>query len=132
MRGKAYHKQLHFERAGITPAYAGKSCPFQYQRRCKWDHPRLCGEKAAASAGWTAMSGSPPPMRGKADFVRNIHREGEDHPRLCGEKVPFTLLLMLVTGSPPPMRGKATFPAEFLLLFGITPAYAGKRQTANF
>ena len=25
MRGKAYHKQLHFERTRITPAYAGKS-----------------------------------------------------------------------------------------------------------
>ena len=31
-------------------------------------------------------------------------------------------------GSPPPMRGKAVEVVLFTILYGITPAYAGKRQ----
>ena len=51
-----------------------------------WDHPRLCGEKCpAAPLEWRGL-GSPPPMRGKVDVVKNAAG--------C------------FLGSPPPMRGK--------------------------
>ena len=29
----------------ITPACAGKSFPRRARHGCRWDHPRVCGEK---------------------------------------------------------------------------------------
>ena len=34
-----------------------------------WDHPRLCGEKMLRQKRLLWIRGSPPPMRGKADFL---------------------------------------------------------------
>ena len=45
MRGKDYEKDLKTKERGITPAYAGKSCPAHFGVVCWWDHPRVCGEK---------------------------------------------------------------------------------------
>ena len=45
MRGKEWHILVDALKAGITPAYAGKSCagrPFDFGYQ---DHPRVCGEK---------------------------------------------------------------------------------------
>ena len=54
--------------------------------------------------------GSPPPMRGK-EFESFIHLcEVRDHPRLCGEK--------------------DTVSFSSVALYGITPAYAGKRESS--
>ena len=65
MRGKVCLVHVYKCALRITPAYAGK-------RRIAWcrfhlleDHPRLCGEKGRVAAGVVAVSGSPPPMRGK-------------------------------------------------------------------
>ena len=52
----------------------------------------------------------------------------QDHPRLCGEKVTVRKPAMLSRGSPPPMRGKAEEKEMKVKIFGITPAYAGKRD----
>ena len=51
-----------------------------------------------------------------------------DHPRLCGEKAMLVCLRRISTGSPPPMRGKAAEIMKGLQEYGITPAYAGKRD----
>ena len=63
-----------FQPMGITPAYAGKSsgcCRTQSPYR---DHPRLCGEKSSMDAPHAVLSGSPPPMRGKAPLsVCSLH-----------------------------------------------------------
>ena len=68
MRGKVAHCfQLRFFMR-ITPAYAGKSGLSICWRLFQWDHPRLCGEKGRVAAGVVAVSGSPPPMRGKVTF----------------------------------------------------------------
>ena len=45
MRGKVWRWQEMSADAGITPAYAGKSCRPSQTRRHYWDHPRVCGEK---------------------------------------------------------------------------------------
>ena len=47
MRGKGHNliSVLFVQR--ITPAYAGKSFLPEALNICQWDHPRLCGEKAA-------------------------------------------------------------------------------------
>ena len=50
MRGRVKVTVCQRFRAGITPAYAGKSslacCPW----RLHWDHPRVCGEKTTQTA----------------------------------------------------------------------------------
>ena len=148
MRGKAHGFAVTQITSGITPAYAGKRSTNRRKPRCRWDHPRLCGEKSAMSAlaDWTV--GSPPPMRGKAVEFRGCDnlvgitpayagkrfrlfawlRENGDHPRLCGEKIRRDGVIPPFLGSPPPMRGKGedeTIAAED---DRITPAYAGKRS----
>ena len=86
MRGKGIVRLEKSVDTGITPAYAGKSFAFL--------------------SIFSTMSGSPPPMRGKAhsssisqytgritpayagkrDGVCGTRSKLEDHPRLCGEK----------------------------------------------
>ena len=69
MRGKDYSPHVRSLEPGITPAYAGKSCFAQCFQFVHEDHPRLCGEKTAASAVVVYTGGSPPPMRGKAPIL---------------------------------------------------------------
>ena len=148
MRGKAESWALPEFQHRITPAYAGKSpSTATLSRGCR-DHPRLCGEKNFISRMKRRLSGSPPPMRGKADRTRN--KEGRnritpayagksskkldlsnckwDHPRLCGEKRSVGTKSISNSGSPPPMRGKAHKEPVFFGDGRITPAYAGKRK----
>ena len=77
MRGKdgdSVHSRLPFR---ITPAYAGKRI---YHKKCDLmggDHPRLCGEKGDPFRLSQAVSGSPPPMRGKAEiFQKDVNNYG--------------------------------------------------------
>ena len=92
----------------------------------RWDHPRVCGEKAGNVRDSVSNAGSPPRMRGKESdetimrFAPGITPayagkssggiigllEDRDHPRVCGEK-PFVA---------------EVWPFGV----GITPAYAGK------
>ena len=51
---------------GITPAYAGKSIERRIISKQTKDHPRLCGEKHIEVYAICDITGSPPPMRGKA------------------------------------------------------------------
>ena len=66
MRGKGYSSDRQTEQSRITPAYAGKSIQDTVRHGSNEDHPRLCGEKAFPEVQLTQISGSPPPMRGKA------------------------------------------------------------------
>ena len=69
MRGKEAVVIGYRNFRGITPAYAGKSAsPPQILHGFK-DHPRLCGEKHLLSTIKLYHTGSPPPMRGKADHL---------------------------------------------------------------
>ena len=47
MRGKVLVDLIEKLEAGITPAYAGKSCFVASSVYSQTDHPRLCGEKKA-------------------------------------------------------------------------------------
>ena len=128
MRGKASADSPLAYRSRITPAYAGKRKRKPNGMLQSKDHPRLCGEKTMSSVFSTADTGSPPPMRGKAEITRTKfdtvgitpayagkrfqfpdHRfPCQDHPRLCGEKRQRTGQKHFGEGSPPPMRGKAS------------------------
>ena len=69
-----------------------------------------------------------PAYAGKSDNKVGEIAQWEDHPRLCGEKSVLVMRAESPLGSPPPMRGKGFSAFEFYVDFGITPAYAGKRQ----
>ena len=112
------------------------------------DHPRLCGEKGFPDMIYLFFTGSPPPMRGKvfqkcpikiAAGITPAYAGKStasdalpvfpwDHPRLCGEKEKIAKTSRIDLGSPPPMRGKAQWLKDKVSGFGITPAYAGKRN----
>ena len=106
MRGKVSGQRRFYGKAGITPAYAGKSVSLNVLTPVFRDHPRVCGEKPTVPAVGTVFAGSPPRMRGK-DFshlgdvgqnritpayagkssaCRPRRRCSRDHPRVCGEK----------------------------------------------
>ena len=65
MRGKVDLSLKVVRVLGITPACAGKSCPFLRRTSPRRDHPRVCGEKGQAPEDFKAYKGSPPRMRGK-------------------------------------------------------------------
>ena len=54
-----------------------------------------------------------------------------DHPRVCGEKCHSRLRAASAEGSPPRMRGKEAAGKLCPVGGGITPAYAGKRQSGE-
>ena len=146
-RGKVPSICKNMERVGITPAWAGKSWPWQ---RAAWrtrDHPRVGGEKNTKQKSGDKDTGSPPRGRGKgldalevAGFIgitpawagkRAIRLSRwiriQDHPRVGGEKPPALGISATDTGSPPRGRGKALRGIPRRGCAGITPAWAGKR-----
>ena len=90
----------------ITPACAGKSHGVSSTSPMKWDHPRMCGEKAEEEIHRNRDRGSPPHVRGKVIYALHYCAQGgitpacagksffcpnrilwdKDHPRMCGEK----------------------------------------------
>ena len=148
MRGKVLKQQSLLLMKRITPAYAGKSGYTRRRTSGRWDHPRLCGEKLSVGLCSDKMTGSPPPMRGKAGTpARGLPADGitpayagksnsrkiyrsmcQDHPRLCGEKVRYAPQTDQLQGSPPPMRGKEKSGRKTETMSRITPAYAGKSR----
>ena len=147
MRGKGQNQRGTGSGRGITPAYAGKSGRESGTRACCRDHPRVCGEKTISSCRIRRNSGSPPRVRGKVGdlglytlyygitparagkSLSDLYRWGRrgDHPRVCGEKVPITCVPKYALGLPPHVRGKVAQSKLGVSIYGITPAYAGKR-----
>ena len=150
MRGKAYPPALEQKGGGITPAHAGKSVGYPIFLFWGQDHPRTCGEKEWKTGYCDVTSGSPPHMRGKdtgtmgygsTERITPAHagkrrlrthevQRGRDHPRTCGEKGQKFLQMGGQQGSPPHMRGKVDVLPEIDAFIGITPAHAGKSETA--
>ena len=105
VRGKARRVCVDTAGSRITPACAGKRKRSRLQRSGTGDHPRVCGEKSAASFSCRVGRGSPPHVRGKA-------AEG-----LAGFQH---------TGITPAYAGKSRSARRSAHRSGITPAYAGK------
>ena len=59
--------QIYF---GIIPAYAGSTFDALVIGELDGDHPRVCGEHAAAATLATALGGSSPRMRGARSCQR--------------------------------------------------------------
>ena len=73
-----------------------------------------------------------PAYAGKRPPHPRAHHPGADHPRLRGEKSSSSPRRNFKMGSPPPTRGKVKNGSQRLIVTRITPAYAGKRNTALF
>ena len=146
VRGKAKIRHFSVSSRRITPAYAGKSLSLRRSGFCRWDHPRVCGEKVGPVGCVSGWLGSPPRMRGKAPSLAVLgacigitpayagkstdpqrpKAAQQDHPRVCGEKLSGCVWQQACAGSPPRMRGKVSQPHYSTGRGGITPAYAGK------
>ena len=146
MRGKERRNHGTHVHGGITPAYAGKSCPCRITSLACRDHPRVCGEKSAGGHSVCGILGSPPRMRGKGilgavnksnigitpayagkrDTTTARRASPWDHPRVCGKKGSGSCRKACGVGLPPRMRGKASVTAPYQPSARITPAYAGK------
>ena len=131
---------------GITPAWAGKSCPEWRGMLRSGDHPRVGGEKCVSGTWLKCLSGSPPRGRGKGAATVQIPRERRitpawagksccsssafcirwDHPRMGGEKFRRQGAFYCVLGSPPHGRGKSDPTDRNRPAFRTTPAWAGK------
>ena len=71
-----------------------------------------------------------PAHAGKRQRAAGQAQIAQDHPRPCGEKRPRAQVIIFEQGSPPPMRGKAGGMPKGTFARRITPAHAGKRDTA--
>ena len=87
MRGKALTRYYNTFQIGITPAYAGKSLSWEISPHASRDHPRLCGKKLFAAPFFSVLSGSPPPMRGKAGTADTLSRRRRITPAYAGKRL---------------------------------------------
>ena len=87
--------------------------------------------KEIPPGGGHVRGGITPAYAGKRTGARRWPPGAWDHPRIRGEKLFCLSRLPCRLGSPPHTRGKVPFPALRNPLCGITPAYAGKRQTRS-
>ena len=115
-------------------------------RRKARDHPRIRGKDQRSPQGHGRLSGSPPHTRERLCAVCNSQKAGritpayagktrtmshkekscKDHPRIRGKDLLILVKLIALLGSPPHTRERRLSFIFFFLLFGITPAYAGK------
>ena len=126
MRGRLHRRPERRRRAGLTPAYAGKTTRRPHAPTTSPAHPRVCGEDATRGRHARLSEGSPPRMRGRlrdqGDFDvgdrltpayagkttnrTTSHDPSSAHPRVCGEDPPGATLAGRMMGSPPRMRGR--------------------------
>ena len=146
VRGKLWARPASAGAHRITPAGAGKTVRNGLPLRMGTDHPRRCGENAAATDSSTGAMGSPPQVRGKLSYLRSpclvfritpagagktkhsavCRPNGRDHPRRCGENDAVCGRNFFVKGSPPQVRGKLSKKETCPVDDRITPAGAGK------
>ena len=72
--------------------------------------------------------GITPAWAGKSVALPALKLAAVDHPRVGGEKPPVSMIGCTTQGSPPRGRGKDLVNDFMSFLFGITPAWAGKRN----
>ena len=131
---------------GITPACAGRTRTSNLVTVVNKDHPRVCGKDLTIFLTSCSALGSPPRVRegpgGSAEknfegritpacagrtlsnFARLVFRK--DHPRVCGKDSSAVKLLPAIPGSPPRVREGREYSTYPSIVFGITPACAGR------
>ncbi len=125
MRGTARCEYPFCRSSGITPACAGNSEHLQACPARTPDHPRVCGEQPGKFMLGNINLGSPPRVRGTANFPREIDGLVRITPRVCGEQTPIAAPNYCVIGSPQRVRGTDRILLVVMLYERITPACAG-------
>ena len=146
VRGEVRHGLEVGQNVGITPACAGRSSRRMTSSAAGLDHPRVCGEKHYTRIEGINIIGSPPRVRGEAQYVVQWSSPSGitpacagrsrgtyplscavlDHPRVCGEKSPSPCILGIDVGSPPRVRGEEGIGYACQAFVRITPACAGR------
>ena len=146
MREKLCASVIGSDKAGITPACAGKTRLVIVKQLNNWDHPRVCGKNWLKTRFPTPAMGSPPRVRekllhftmdsmktritpacaGKTQSVPSSLRRPRDHPRVCGKNALMLGIVLTTIGSPPRVREKLACIWNLKIVLGITPACAGK------
>ena len=86
-RGKVVRPDVVDKAAGITPAWAGKSCEIPLQLQAAKDHPRVGGEKRRLTRAESAPVGSPPRGRGKGRLYGTLQRRHRITPAWAGKSL---------------------------------------------
>ncbi|SCQ46913.1 Hypothetical protein PFR_JS7-2_1905 [Propionibacterium freudenreichii] len=128
MRGELSRPLRHPTRAGITPAYAGRTMDPCARIQAWSDHPRVCGENLNAPRGPRSRSGSPPRMRGEPLDLGVHIVEGRITPAYAGRTADAGITNVSTQGSPPRMRGEQIGGDLGARGDRITPAYAGRTK----
>ena len=126
-RGKVTRRKRTRTKAGITPAWAGKSHAVHSPSHGAGDHPRVGGEKPRKPTMSRKRHRITPAWAGKRCRYGVCAHRGRDHPRVGGEKLQVRPCGRVCQGSPPRGRGKASCTFGVVYSVGITPAWAGKR-----
>ena len=105
-RGKPTVRRHSRRRAGLIPAWAGKTSSRPATTTGTWAHPRVGGENSPDSSTLPVKKGSSPRGRGKLAAALALACPGGAHPRVGGE-------------NGPPARGR-------LRDYRLIPAWAGK------
>ena len=133
---------------GIIPACAGNTHDLGANRRCRGDHPRVCGEHWKVPTSIFCSWGSSPRVRGTRLWwfscsvllgiipacAGNTNRVAvrrpawRDHPRVCGEHALLMILSTGSAGSSPRVRGTRTHETYSRWEVGIIPACAGNTK----
>ena len=151
MRGTRISRHVLLQRPRFIPAYAGNASGRSTTAARTTVHPRVCGERDAASRRCPNSRGSSPRMRGTphvisrvATFARFIPAYAGNarrrhiaagrrsvHPRVCGERLAAAPPGMPADGSSPRMRGTLIFVCLGELPDRFIPAYAGNASRAD-
>ena len=86
MRGKGQGVSPAADVFGITPACAGKRSTRISSTLPPWDHPRVCGEKMVSMIPHRRSRGSPPRMRGKEQYRKDLLQHGGITPAYAGKR----------------------------------------------
>ncbi len=112
--------RAHAERR-TTPARAGSTCGFVFERRTVTDHPRSRGDAVPGRA----YIGPPPLARGAPAPSAGRAAPRPDHPRSRGEHDEGTPSVQIGNGPPPLARGARRVPLDAPPAARTTPARAG-------
>ena len=117
---------------GIIPACAGNTSVSSPTRTSRWDHPRVCGEHAAAVESAVKDKGSSPRVRGTLVFRLRLHLPLGIIPACAGNTLSVMAARFALRGSSPRVRGTRRNHRQEWHVYGIIPACAGNTVLSEF
>ena len=131
-RGKLHDARQEGNRAGLIPAWAGKTRALDASPVSLAAHPRVGGENQTRTARPSLTRGSSPRGRGKPTVSEIGAGKKMAHPRVGGENLFDKTHVTSRRGSSPRGRGKRRGPPGRPEEDGLIPAWAGKTLRSRF